>query len=100
MNIKQFMARHSDEFGKFDRINNPPSTHRDLCALLILSRFMDPYSDVINSAESKKGNCAGVIVFELPIHEVERMATENQVIQLIRCGVEYNSEYDALVMYL
>lgn len=97
MNLKQFMARWDVEFGKFERIKNPTSSHRDLCAMLILSKFMtNPRTSVINSVESNSRD--GFIVFEPSTHDVETMATEEQVIDLIRCGVRYNGEYGALVM--
>jgi len=96
MNIKKFMDRYSVEHGKFDRIKDPPSTHRDLCAMLILSKFMtDHHTSIINCAES---NGTGKLVFEPSIHDVETTATEQEVIDLIRCGVRYSGEYGALVM--
>lgn len=99
MNLKHFMARHAEEFGKFERIKNPPSAHRDLCAMLILSKFMtNPRTSVINCADSGNAEGCGFIIFEPSIHDIETMATEEQVIDLIRCGCRYNSEYDALVM--
>lgn len=97
MNLKEFIRDNHWNYGKFERINNPPSTHRDLCAMLILSKFMtNPRTSVINCAEGKES--AGMLVFEPSIHDIETMATEAQVIDLIRCGCRYNGEYDALVM--
>lgn len=69
--------------------------------MLILSNFMtDQRCSVINMAYAteRPSHTTGVIVFEAPIHDIEMMATEDQVIDLIRCGVRYNGEYGALVM--
>ena len=99
MNLKQFMAQNSNEFGKFERIKNPPSTHRDLHAMHILSQFMTKHGiSVINCTGPSNETDTGLIVFEPSIRDVEAMATEEQVIDLVRCGVRYNHEYDALVM--
>lgn len=99
MNIKQFMARNESEFRKFERVRNPPSPHPDLCAMLILSKFMaNPHHSIINTASDRKPCSLPVIVFDPSIKDVEATATEGQIIDLIRCGVYYNSEYHALVM--
>jgi len=96
MNLKQFMVRRDSERGKFDRITNPPSTHRDLCAMLILSKFMAHHNTCVINCAVSDDTCN--LVFEPSIHDVETLATEQQVIDLIRCGVSYSREYDALIM--
>lgn len=101
MNLKRLIDKYATQYGRFDLIKNPPSTHRDLCAMLILEKFMtNPKTSVINSVNTvdMHGHPEEMIVFEPSIHAIETMATEDQVIDLIRCGCRYNGEYEALVM--
>ena len=37
--VNKLYEKHDKEYGKFERIENPPSNHPDLCAFLLLDKL-------------------------------------------------------------
>jgi len=96
MNIKRVFDKYDDEFLKFERI---PETIRrsnrpDLHAFLLLNQLHPSTTDIISSAEHDE------IWLEIKPEKLEKSITEPQIIELIRCGVRYDSEYDSLCMFV
>jgi len=93
-NIKALFEKCSDEFLKFDRVENKLSTRRDLHAFLILDALMPGGRTIISAAEHD------VFFLDIEVEELSKTSiTEEQVRDLHRCGVRYDTEFDCLAMY-
>lgn len=85
--------RHNSEHLKFDRVQNKLSQRPDLHAFLLLDQLVPGDSDIIGSASHDE------IWLSVAWEDVAKVATEEQWIDLIRCGVRYDSSNDSLVMF-
>jgi hypothetical protein len=83
---------YSDEYYKFERVENKKSTRPDLHAFLLLDSLLPDKRDMVCSAEHDQ------IWLDPDIEELANIITEEQVIELIRCGVMY--EEDSLTMFV
>ncbi len=86
--------KHYDEFLKFDRVKNKTSNRADLHAFNLLDKLVPSKRDIVSAAEHDE------IWLSISPAELSRVATEDQIIELIRCGVRYDSSCDALAMFV
>jgi hypothetical protein len=95
MNSKEiedvFFDNHA-EHGEFDRVMNKKHSRRDIHAFLLLAEILDPSEE----------NIVGCVMHDkiglnADIGDLEDRITEDQVIELIRCGVFLGEGY--LMMY-
>lgn len=90
--LEAAFEKHSDEYLKFDRVENKLSRRPDLHAFLLLDKLFPSDSDVV----------AGAAHDEIFLHpsekELRKGLTEELVIELTRCGVRM-SEYGGLSMF-
>lgn len=91
---KEQYEKYSDEFLKFDLVQNKTSHRADLHAFNLLDKLIPGDCDIVCSAEHDE------ILLEVSPEELSKVATEEQIIELIRCGVRYDSEYDSLAMFV
>lgn len=83
---KEQYAKYSDaEFLKFDRVENKLSKRPDLHAFNLLDRLLPGTGDMVTSAEHDE------IWLDIDTEELAKVATEEQIIELIRCGVRYDN---------
>lgn len=82
-----------DEFLKFDRIENPRSKRPDLHAFLLLDELVPGTSDMIAAAEHDE------FFIQVSPEALAKVATVEQVRELSRCGVRYDSSNDSLAMF-
>lgn len=101
INTAEIYHKHSeDEFLAFKRVENKTSTRPDIHAFMLLDKLMGPYvegsgcSDIVSAAEHDE------IWLSVDIEKLNQVATEAQIIELIRCGVRYDSSNDALAMFV
>ena len=80
-----------DDFLKFERIINPPSRRPDLCAFLLLDKLLPGTRDIVSCAEHDQ------IYLGIDIDELARVASKDDIIYLLRCGVLYDD--DSLIMF-
>lgn len=85
--LEEFFEKHSDEFVEFERIQNPKHTRPDLCAMLIISEIQSRYS--LEKRFSKMVSWSGhdEIYLDVDVEEISEYITEEEIIDLIRCGV-------------
>lgn len=96
IDIPEFFDEHEDEFLKEDRI---PVSHRlaqptDLCAMLLLHKLVPAARHVIDDASHDEIN------FGTDVEELGKVATEEDLLTLIRCGVRYSEEFNSLCMFV
>lgn len=82
----------TNEYGKFDRIENKRSKRPDLHAFLLLDSLVPGEGDMVSAAEHDE------IFLDTEVEKLAKVATEADILELVRCGVRY-SEYDCLAMF-
>ena len=84
--------KHSDEYLKFKNIQSPRSLVPDLCAFLILESIAPTRTDIVVCAEHDE------IWLSHDPEAVAANATEDQLLDLIRCGVLWDGSVDSFRM--
>jgi hypothetical protein len=92
--MKQLYDKHRDEYLHFERVENKTSQRADLHAFNLLDRLIPGSGDIVGSAEHDE------IWLSISPDELTKVATEDQIVELIRCGVRYDSYNDALSMFV
>ncbi len=93
MNIHDLFEKHENDYLRFEKVENKKSTRPDLHAFILLNELFPRDRDLICSAAHDE------IWLDVDTGEIETL-TENQIIELNRCGVRYDEESDSLVMYV
>lgn len=91
----EFYNENHEEYGKFDRIEKPLCGRGDLCAMLLLNKFVPGHTQIIVSAEHDEFTLSVDISQLSKNHEF----TETDLLTLIRCGVRFDEEEDRLFMF-
>jgi hypothetical protein len=81
LNLEEMFEKHEDEFLKFDRVQNKRSKRQDLHAFLLLDELVPGDNDIVSCAEHDE------IYLGVDCGELAEVITEEQVIELSRCGV-------------
>jgi len=85
MDIEKLFDKHEDDFLGFAKINNKRSNRPDLHAFLLLDELFPGNTDMIGGAEHDE------FWLDIEIEDIEKL-TEEQVIELVRCGVRFDEE--------
>lgn len=94
MELGNLFEKHNDEFLKFERVENKKSQRADLHAFLLLDSIVPGKSDMVSCAEHDE------IWLDVDCEEFGRAVTEEQIIELVRCGVRYDDDVDSLCMFV
>ena len=82
------------EFLKFERIVDPPSQRPDLCAFLLLDKLLPGKRDIVSYAEHDQ------IWLDVDIDALAEVASKDDVVYLLRCGVWYDDDVESLSMFV
>jgi hypothetical protein len=82
------------EFLKFDRIENPLHPRPDLCAFMRLHELVPGKGDMVSAAEHDE------IYLDCDIEALAKVATQEDITYLHRCGVRLDSSVDSLAMFV
>jgi hypothetical protein len=93
MALHERFERFSDEYIKFERIENPRHPRPDVCAFLMLHDLVPGTSDIISGSEHDE------FFLDVDCEKLNAAASDEQIRDLVRCGVRHNNEYDCLVMF-
>ena len=91
--MADLFERHEGEFIKFDRVTTKRSNRRDLHAFIRLDELVPGDRCVISGAEHDE------IWIEVSIPALAKVATEADIIELIRCGVRLDADVESLAMF-
>jgi hypothetical protein len=97
--LENFFEIHNDQFLKTDNIKKRMSPRPDLCAFLILdelqfrSNFVKSYGDIVTHAEHE------IIYLGVNLENILSVITEADILDLIRCGVCFNSDESCFTMF-
>ena len=93
-NIRELFKKHDDECLEFDRVKNKRSTRSDISAFILLNHLCPDTGDIVSAAEHDE------IFLDVSIDDLAKVASESNIIELIRCGVRYDSHSDCLSMFV
>jgi hypothetical protein len=79
---------------EFDAVEPKLSSRPDLHAFILLNQLMPGNRDMISAAEHDQ------IWLDVDLERLAEVATANHIRQLEACGVHFDSEYDALYMFV
>lgn len=92
--LRDRFEQYSDEFLKFDRIPIKTSQRPDLHAFNLLDKLLPGKSgDMVCHAEHDE------IFLDVDPEELAKAATDDQIMELVRCGVRYDSSTDSVAMF-
>lgn len=84
--IRELFEQYRDEYLKFDRVQNPRSKRPDLHAFLVLDELVPSDRDMIACAWHDN------IGLSVELEDLAPVVTEEQIVDLIRCGVRINKD--------
>jgi len=92
---EKFTNFSDEEFCEFDRVENKLHRRPDICAFLLLSNLAPSDNrDIVTAAEHD------IIYLDVNLEELAINATEDNIKDLLRCGVRYDSESGCLSMFV
>ncbi len=82
------------EYLKFERIENKKSLRPDVHAFIMLDKLFPSMNsqDLISSAEYD------IIYFDISEQDIENLTNE-QILELVRCGIRYDEENECLYKF-
>lgn len=83
----------SDEHGKFARIESPRHDRPDICAFLMIHELAGGKGDIISASEHDQ------IWIDASCDKLNEVATDEQIRDLVRCGVMYDDDIESLSMF-
>ena len=86
--------QHENEHCQFDRVKNKLSHRPDLHAFNLLDKLVPGTGDIVGAA------CHDQIWLSVEPEELAMVATEDEIVELIRCGVFFDTSADRLSMYV
>lgn len=93
--IKELFERFSDEFCKFELVENKLHNRPDIVAFLLLDKLVPGIGkDIIIAAEHDE------IYLDVDCEFLANAATEDDIKTLIRCGVRYDESNSLLCMFV
>ena len=99
IDLEALSDKHEGEFLKFERVTNRRSQRPDLHAFLLLDEILPPKPTIGDpSCSSDMVASAGhdEIWLDTDIDQLAEVATEDQWIELVRCGVRIDDGYLAM----
>ena len=91
----RLLQKHEEaELCKFDRIKDKMSSRQDLHAFLLLHKLQPSDDDIIGGANHDE------IYLSIDLEKLAAVISEEQIIDLLRCGVQYDRQIDGLMMFV
>lgn len=85
--IKERFAQFADEYLKFDQIENPLHSRKDMCAFLLLAKLCPGTGAMVYAADHD------IIFLDAPVDELAAAASDEDIKMLVRCGVRCTGEW-------
>lgn len=94
--VSLFKDNNDEEFLKFERVKAHESltTRPDLYALVFIDKLVPGNSDIIGDSAHDE------IFLSVKPDDLAAVATHEDIIDLIRCGVRYDSQWDSFAMFV
>lgn len=82
-----------DDYIKFERIASPRSRRPDLHAFLLLDELQPGTTDMISASEHDE------FFLDIDIEKLNEVITDEQILELTRCGIRVDESNDCLSMF-
>lgn len=94
--MKDWFEKYGDEYCEFEHVpaERRLSERPDLCAFLLLHRLVPGTHDMVSAGEHDQ------IWLDVDVAALELVATEDDVLTLVRCGVMLDDETESLQMFV
>ena len=93
--LYQAFEKYNDEYLEGIEDGRPKySERRDLHAFMLLDKLVPGKADMVSGGEHDE------IYLEVSPDELAPVVTEEQVHDLVRCGVRYSERYSSLAMFV
>lgn len=92
--LKALFKKHEDEYIDFDRVEHKLANRPDLHAFILLDRLVPGKRDIVATAEHDQ------FWVEVSPEDLAEVVTEEQVIELLHCGIMYDSDIDSLSFFV
>jgi len=92
--MEKLFKKYDDDFLKFEEIENPTSRRPDLNAFLLLDTLVPGTSDIVSAAEHDE------IYLEIDTEALAAVISEDQILELTRCGIRFERQFDSLAMFV
>ena len=93
IDLQATFDKFEDEYLNFDSIEEKRSQRPDLHAFLLLDALIPGTSDIVSASEHDE------FYLNISPDELAEVATESDILALVRCGVRFSGERDSLSMY-
>jgi len=98
MSVEQLLAtfdKHEDEYIQFQNVANKRSRRPDMHAFIVLDELLpgDGKGDLISAAEHDQ------FFLDIEPEALARVATEEIILDLVRCGVSFDGENESLFLF-
>lgn len=93
MELHERFEQIDDEYLKFDRVETKFSNRPDLHAFILLDKLVPGDRDLISCAEHDE------FFFDIDPDTLNGVVTDEQLVELVRCGVRYDASNDSLCMF-
>ena len=96
MTIYERFAQFESEFLKFEKVEGKRTNRADLHAFIVLDELLPDARgrDIVSGAEHDQ------ICLNIDLVDLDNKATDDHILELVRCGVFISSEYECLSMFV
>lgn len=93
--LKATFEKYNDEYIQFQNVANKRSRRPDMHAFIVLDELLpgDGKGDLISAAEHDQ------FFLDIEPEALARVATEELVLDLVRCGVSYDEKNESLFLF-
>ena len=91
--LEKMFEENEDEYLEFDNIKNKLSERADLHAFLLIDQLCPSDQDMIAACEHDE------YYLSVEPEYFAKVATEEQVLDLIRCGVSYDPDTESFTLF-
>lgn len=92
IDIRDLFEEYHSSYIDFEELNNKLNDRPDLCAMILLDSLLPGNRHLISDADHD------IIYFCVDVDELSLVATEDDVLMLVACGVQCDDE--GLFMYV
>lgn len=94
MTLKERFDQFEDDYLRFHLVDSPRMPRPDLCAFLLLDELQPGAQDMVGSAEHDQ------IWLYVDTERLADVVTDEQIRELVRCGVMYDDDTESLSMFV
>ena len=94
INIKEIFEKYEDKYLKFEEIKNKSSNRPDLHAFILLDILVPGKFDIVSCAAHDE------FWLEVTPEQLAKVATEKDILDLIKCGIRYDDDVESFCMFV